>query len=66
METGSLLLTEDSTTELGQDNIISKITIIPEGGANTYIIPGDDFDANTTITVYSPPVDYNEATGVYE
>ena len=66
LETGSLLLTEDSTTELGQDNIISKITIIPEGGANTYIIPGDDFDANTTITVYSPPVDYNEATGVYE
>ena len=65
LETGSLLLTEDSTTELGQDNIISKITIIPEGGANTYIIPGDDFDANTTITVYSPPVDYNEATGVY-
>ena len=35
LETGSLLLTEDSTTELGQDNIISKITIIPEGGANT-------------------------------
>ena len=66
LETGSLLLTEDSITELGQDNIISKITIIPEGGANTYIIPGDDFDANTTITVYSPPVDYNEATGVYE
>ncbi len=66
LETGSYLLTEDSTTELGLDNIISKITIVPEGGANTYITPGDDFDANTTITVYSPPVDYNEATGTYE
>ena len=61
LETGSVLLTENSTTELGLDNIISKITVIPEGGANTYITPGDDFDANTTITVYSPPVDYNEA-----
>ena len=66
LETGSVLLTENSTTELGLDNIISKITVIPEGGANTYITPGDDFDANTTITVYSPPVDYNEATGTYE
>ena len=46
--------------------IISKITIVPEGGANTYITPGDDFDANTTITFYSPPVDYNDATGTYE
>ena len=59
-------MTEDSTTELGQDNIISKITIVPEGGSNTYITPGDDFDANTTITVYNPPVNYNEATGTYE
>ncbi len=66
LETGSLLLTENSTTELGQDNIISKITIVPEGGANTYITPGDDFDANTTITVYSPPVRYDESTGTYE
>ena len=66
LETGSYLLTEDSTTELGLDNIISKITIVPEGGANTYITPGDDFDANTTITFYSPPVDYNDATGTYE
>ncbi len=66
LETGSLLLTENSTTELGQNNIISKITIVPEGGANTYIIPGDDFDANTTITVYSPPVRYDESTGTYE
>ena len=66
LETGSLLLTENSTTELGQNNIISKITIVPEGGANTYITPGDDFDANTTITVYSPPVRYDESTGTYE
>ena len=66
LETGSNFLTEDSTTELGLDNIISKITVIPEGGANTYITPGDDFDANTTITFYSPPVDYNDATGTYE
>ena len=66
LETGSLLLTENSTTELGQDNIIRKITIVPEGGANTYITPGDDFDANTTITVYSPPVRYDESTGTYE
>ena len=66
LETGSFLLTEDSTTELGQDNIISKITIVPEGGSNTYITPGDDFDANTTITVYNQPVNYNEATGTYE
>ena len=66
LETGSYLLTEDSTTELGLDNIIASVKIVPEGGANTYITPGDDFDANTTITVYSPPVDYNEATGTYE
>ena len=65
LETGSNFLTEDSTTELGLDNIISKITVIPEGGANTYITPGDDFDANTTITVYNPPVDYDPDTGLY-
>ena len=66
LETGSYLLTEDSTTELGLDNIIASVKIVPEGGANTYITPGDDFDANTTITFYSPPVDYNDATGTYE
>jgi len=65
LETGDFFLTEDSVTELGYDNIISKITIVPEGGANTYITPGDDFDANTTITVYSPPVDYDASTGTY-
>ena len=66
LETGSYLLTEDSTTELGLDNIIASVKIVPEGGANTYITPGDDFDANTTITFYSPPVDYNDATVTYE
>ena len=65
LETGDDLITEASKTKLGLDNIISKITIVPEGGANTYITPGDDFDANTTITVYSPPVDYDPATGIY-
>ncbi len=65
LETGDHLITEASETKLGLDNIISKITIVPEGGANTYIIPGDDFDANTTITVYNPPVDYDPATGIY-
>jgi hypothetical protein len=65
LETSDFFLTEDSVTELGFDNIISKITIVPEGGANTYITPGDDFDANTTITVYSPPVDYDASTGTY-
>lgn len=65
LETGAHLITEASVTKLGLDNIISKITIVPEGGSNTYITPGDDFDANTTITVYSPPVDYDPATGTY-
>jgi len=65
LETGDHLITEASVTKLGLDNIISKITVVPEGGANTYITPGDDFDANTTITVYNPPVDYDPATGTY-
>ena len=65
LETGDHLITEASETKLGLDNIISKITVVPEGGANTYITPGDDFDANTTITVYNPPVDYDSATGTY-
>ena len=65
LETGDHLITEASVTKLGLDNIISKITVVPEGGANTYITPGDDFDANTTITVYNPPVDYDSATGTY-
>ena len=65
LETGDHLITEASETELGLGNIISKITVVPEGGANTYITPGDDFDANTTITFYNPPVDYDPATGVY-
>ena len=65
LETGDHLITEASETKLGLDNIISKITVVPEGGANTYITPGDDFDANTTITVYNPPVDYDPATGTY-
>jgi len=65
LETSDFFLTEDSVTELGFDNIISKITIVPEGGANTYITPGDDFEANTTITVYNPPVDYDASTGTY-
>ena len=65
LETGDHLITEASETKLGLDNIISKITVVPEGGANTYIIPGNDFDANTTITVYNPPVDYDPATGTY-
>ena len=65
LETGDHLITEASETKLGLDNIISKITVIPEGGANTYITPGDDFDANTTITVYNPPVNYDPATGTY-
>ena len=65
LETGDHLITEASVTKLGLDNIISKITVIPEGGANTYITPGDDFDANTTITVYNPPVDYDPDTGLY-
>ena len=65
LETGDHLITEASETKLGLDNIISKITVVPEGGANTYITPGDDFDANTTITVYNPPVNYDPATGTY-
>ena len=65
LETGDHLITEESETKLGLDNVISKITVVPEGGANTYITPGDDFDANTTITVYNPPVDYDPATGTY-
>lgn len=65
LETGDHLITEASETKLGLDNIISKITVVPEGGANTYITPGDDFDANTTITVYNPPVDYDPDTGIY-
>ena len=65
LETGDHLITEVSETKLGLDNIISKITVVPEGGANTYITPGDDFDANTTITVYNPPVDYDPDTGLY-
>jgi hypothetical protein len=65
LETGDHLITEASVTKLGLDNIISKITVVPEGGANTYITPGDDFDANTTITVYNPPVDYDPDTGIY-
>ena len=59
------MITESSESNLGLDNIISKITVIPEGGANTYITPGDDFDANTTVTVFSPPVDYDPATGTF-
>ena len=66
LETGDHLITEASVTKLGLDNIISKITVVPEGGENTYITPGDDFDANTTITVYNPPVRYDESTGTYE
>ena len=65
LETGDHLITEVSETKLGLDNIISKITVVPEGGENTYITPGDDFDANTTITVYNPPVDYDPDTGLY-
>ena len=65
LETGDHLITEASVTKLGLDNIISKITVVPEGGENTYITPGDDFDANTTITVYNPPVDYDPDTGLY-
>ena len=65
LETGDHLITEASVTKLGLDNIISKITVVPEGGENTYITPGDDFDANTTITVYNPPVNYDPATGTY-
>jgi len=65
LETGDNMITESSETKLGLDNVISKITVIPEGGANTYITPGDDFDANTTVTVFSPPVDYDPATGTF-
>ena len=65
LETGDHLITEASVTKLGLDNIISKITVVPEGGENTYITPGDDFDANTTITVYNQPVDYDPDTGLY-
>lgn len=65
LETGDNMITESSESNLGLDNIISKITVIPEGGANTYVTPGDDFDANTSITVFSPPVDYDPATGTF-
>lgn len=65
LETGDNMITESSDSNLGLDNIISKITVIPEGGANTYVTPGDDFDANTSITVFSPPVDYDPATGTF-
>ena len=65
LETGENMITEDSGDSIGLNNIISSIKVMPEGGADVYIEPGDDFDANTTITVYNPPVDYDPATGTF-
>lgn len=65
LETGDHFLLETSDTKLGLDNIISKITITPEGGKNVEINIGDSFDANTQITIFNPSVDYDPDTDTY-
>ena len=64
-KSSDFIVFEDSNINLGRNNIISKIKITPEGGSEQFIEPGDDFTANTQITVFNPPVDYNDENGEF-
>jgi|ETN02SMinimDraft_4_1059925.scaffolds.fasta_scaffold00274_9 hypothetical protein len=47
-----------------QGDTISRITITPEGGKDATVDASGNFDANTTITIFNPAINYDPETGV--
>ncbi len=46
-----------------QGDTISRITVTTEGGESAVVSANDDVDANTTITIFNPPVFTDLSTG---
>tara|TARA_B100001939_G_scaffold156180_2_gene134951 strand:+ start:10655 stop:11584 length:930 start_codon:yes stop_codon:yes gene_type:complete len=46
-----------------QGDVISRITITPEGGKDAVVDSSGEFDANTTITIFNPAINNDPETG---
>jgi hypothetical protein len=67
LEAGTdFLITENSDKALSRNSIISHITIVPEGDPSSdQQVDSGGFSANTTITLFSIPKDFDFDTGEY-
>ena len=46
-----------------QGDVISRITVTPEGGKDAVVDSSGEFDANTTITIFNPAINNDPETG---
>ena len=46
-----------------QGDVISRITVTPEGGKDAVVDSSAEFDANTTITIFNPAINNDPETG---
>ena len=46
-----------------QGDVISRITVTPEGGKDAVVDSSGEFDANTTITIFNPSINNDPETG---